>query len=69
MILFPPAKYDFNNSVYLNVFVSKAATSAVVVEHCSHDLESFIDSAFRQTRNQLGTLDRAKCCLGGAPIF
>jgi len=26
IILFPPAKYDFNNSVSLNAFASKAAT-------------------------------------------
>ena len=31
IILFPPAKYYFNNSVSLNAFVLKAATNAVIV--------------------------------------
>jgi len=31
IILFPPARYDFNNSVSLNAFASKAATNAVIV--------------------------------------
>ena len=44
MILFQPAKYDFNNSVSLNVFVSKAAPIVVIVGHSDHDLESFNDS-------------------------
>ena len=47
IILFPPAKYDFNNSVSLNAFASKAATIAVIVGHCSNDLEFFIDRNFR----------------------
>ena len=47
IILFPPAKYDFNNSVSLYAFASKAATIAVIVGHCSNDLEIFIDRNFR----------------------
>jgi len=39
IILFPPAKCDFNDSVSLNAFALKAATSAVIVEHSSNDLE------------------------------
>jgi len=35
IILFPPAKHDFNNSVSLNAFGSKAATTAVIVWHSS----------------------------------
>jgi len=31
IILFPPAKYDFNNPVSLNVFASKAITNAVIL--------------------------------------
>jgi len=31
IILFLPAKYDFNNSVQLNAFASKAVTNAVTV--------------------------------------
>jgi len=31
IILFPPAKYRFNNSLSLNVFASKGATSAVIL--------------------------------------
>ena len=31
IILFPPAKYGFNNSESLNAFASKAATNAVMV--------------------------------------
>ena len=46
IILFPPAKYDFN-FVSLNAFVSKAATSAVIVGHSSNDLKFFIDLTFR----------------------
>jgi len=45
--LFPPAKYDFNNSVSLNAFASKAARSAVVVARSGDDSEFFIDRAFR----------------------
>jgi len=39
MILFPPAKYDCNTSVPLNIFALKAATSAVIVGHSSNHLE------------------------------
>jgi len=35
----PPAKHDFNNSVSLNDFASKAATSAVILEYSSKDLQ------------------------------
>jgi len=38
---------DFNNSVSLNTFASKAATSAVFVGHSSNDLEFVIDRTFR----------------------
>jgi len=38
-ILFPPAKHDFNNSMSLTAFWSKAATSAVIVGHSSNDLQ------------------------------
>jgi len=31
IILFPPAKWDFNNSVQFNALASKAATNAVIV--------------------------------------
>jgi len=31
IILFPPVKYDSNNSVQFNAFASKAATNAVIV--------------------------------------
>ena len=47
IILFPPVKYDFNNSVSLNAFASKAATRAVTVGHSSTDLEFFLDRTFR----------------------
>ena len=47
IILFPPAKYDFNNSVSWNACASKVATSAVIVGHSSNDLEFFIDRTFR----------------------
>jgi len=30
-----PAKYDFNNSVSLNIFASNAATIAVIAGHSS----------------------------------
>jgi len=46
IILFRPAKYDFNNFVSLNAFASKAATSAVIVGHSSNHLEFFIDRTF-----------------------
>ena len=49
IILFPPARYDFNNSVPLNAFASKAATNAVIVGHFGKDLEFFIDCAFRES--------------------
>jgi len=32
IILFPPAKYYFNNSVQFSAFVLKAATNAVIVD-------------------------------------
>jgi len=53
IIQFPPDKYDFHNSVSLNVVASKAATSAVIVGHSSNDLEFFIDRIFleRQYRH------------------
>jgi len=38
--------YHFNNSVLLNAFASKAATSAVIVGHSYYDLEVFIDRSF-----------------------
>ena len=38
---------DFNNSVSLNTFASKAATRAVFVGHSSNDLEFVIDRTFR----------------------
>jgi len=47
IILFPPAKYDFNNSVSFNACASKVATSAVIAGHSSNDLEFFIDRTFR----------------------
>jgi len=46
-MLFPPAKYYFNNSVSLNAFASKAATSAVIMGHSSHDVEYFVDRTLR----------------------
>jgi len=46
IILFLPAKHDLNNSVSLNAFASKAATSIVIVEHSSNDLETVIDHTF-----------------------
>jgi len=33
--LLPPAKYDFNNSVSLNAFASKAASSEAIMVHSS----------------------------------
>jgi len=32
IILLPPAKYEFNDSVSFNAFASKAATNAVTVD-------------------------------------
>jgi len=32
IILFPPAKHDFNNSVQFNALASKAATNAVIID-------------------------------------
>jgi len=46
-ILFPPATYDFNNSLSLNASTSKAAKIAVVLEHCSRICKLFIDRSFR----------------------
>ena len=49
IILFPPDKYDFNNSMSLNAFASKAATNAVIVGTAVmiNDLEFFTDHTFR----------------------
>ena len=47
IILFPPSKYDFNNSVSLKAFASQAATSAVILGHCGNDLQFSIDCTFR----------------------
>jgi len=47
MILFTPAKYGYNNSVSLNAFASKAASSSLIVGHSSNDLQIFIDRTFR----------------------
>jgi len=47
IILFPTAKYDFNNYVSLNIFASKAATSAEIVGRSSNDLEFFIGPTFK----------------------
>jgi len=48
MILFPPAKYNFNNSVSLNAFASKAATNAVIVGHSSNGLEFLLTVVLQQ---------------------
>ena len=48
MILFPPTKYDFNNSVSLNAFASKAAANAVIVGHSSNDLEFLLTVVLEQ---------------------
>jgi len=37
VIAFPPAKYALHDSVSLNVFASKIATSTVIVGHSSKD--------------------------------
>jgi len=42
LILFPPAKYDFNDPVSLNAFASKAATSAVILGHSSNVSQIFL---------------------------
>jgi len=47
IIIFPPAKYDFNNSVQFNAFASKAATNAVIVGTPVMILECFTDRTFR----------------------
>ena len=39
IIVFPPARHDFHNSVSLNAFVSKVATSVVIVGQFSKDLQ------------------------------
>jgi len=56
IILFLPAKSDFDDSVSLNVFASKAATSAVIVGHSSNDLELFIDRTFRASISTFSAL-------------
>ena len=38
IILFPLVKYDFSNSMSLNIFALKVATSAAIVGHSSNDL-------------------------------
>ena len=48
MILFPPAKYDFNNSVSLNAFASKAATNAMIMGHSSNDLKFLLTVVLEQ---------------------
>ena len=50
-ILFPHAKHDINNSVSLNVFASKVATSAVIVGHSSYDLDFLTVLLERQYRH------------------
>jgi len=66
IILFPPAKYDFNNSVSLNAFASKAATSPVIVGHSSNDLQFFTDRTFRASTSSFS----AKLKLNSAlPFF
>jgi len=37
--VFPPDKHDFRNSVSLNAFASKVATSAVILGHSNKDLQ------------------------------
>ena len=65
IILFLPAKYDFNNSVPLNAFASKAATNAVIVGHSSNNLEFFIDHNFRAFKSSFS----AKLKLNSASPF
>jgi len=64
-ILFPPAKYDFNDSVSLNAFAQKAATSAVIVRQFNNDLEFFIDCSFKASTSSFS----AKLKLNSAFLF
>jgi len=58
IILFPPAKHDFNNYLLLQAFALKAAIRAVIVVHSSNDLSFFIDRTFRGSTSSF--LDKLK---------
>jgi len=68
MILFPPAKYRFSSSLSLNVFASKAATSAVILGTLV-TIKNFlltIHVAFRASISSLSSLHKL---IKALPVF
>jgi len=55
IIVFPPAKHALHDSVSLNAFASKVATSAGIVGHSSKDQQLFIDRTFRASTSSFST--------------